>query len=643
MCGINGIFLKGNKHSSAQLVSCVEKMNKVILHRGPDENGIYAYNNNTSNAVIGMQRLSIIDLHSGKQPIIDESKGLSIVFNGEIYNFIELRKKLIDQYAVVFETATDTEVVLRLYQFFGAKVVDYLNGMFSFIIIDKPNNKIFAARDRMGEKPFYIFKNSQSLFISSELKSIVTAVKDLSYPSLTISKQAVNLYFALTYIPAPFSIYEEVTKLLPGHYIEMDLEEHDLVIKKYWDISYNKDNIEHDYKKAQSIIRDLLFDSVEKRMIADVPLGSFLSGGVDSSIITAIMAKIKPNDKVKTFSVISNNKSFDESDRSNMVAKHLNTEHFPILLDFEELKNDYEKVILNYDEPFGDSSALPTYFVSKKTKEYVTVALTGDGGDEVFGGYNRYLMPFYGSKYRSVVPSFLHNNVIKKVVNALPQTKDDRGKLFRAKKLVNAIGSSVTDDIVNIMKMGFQNEETSNLLNDSFSNHFPSSLFDEYQSDSAEFSILAKSRFMDKQISLEGDMLVKVDRASMLTSLECRPPLLDHRLMEYSFLLPDSFMIKGNDLKFILKDTFKDLLPDGLFDFPKSGFGVPVGNWLRDHLKNDLLQLSNTAFLLEQSIFKVEYIQQLIKEHLSQSNDHTFKLWSFFCFQKWWINHFHEA
>jgi asparagine synthase (glutamine-hydrolysing) len=636
MCGINAIIQLGK---SIDLSNAISKMNNVIIHRGPDDDGIFY----DSNVAIGMRRLSIIDLISGKQPIFNEKNDLAIVFNGEIYNYKDIKKELINN-GVTFKTNSDTETILKGFEYYGIDIVKKLNGMFSFVIYDIKNNKVFIARDRTGEKPLYYTKLNSKFLVSSELKSIVSIFPDLGIIKPKISTTALNLFFSLTYIPAPYCIYENIYKLLPGNWIELNVDNLNFSINKYWEVNTinNKEPI-NDYKYAQKKLTNLLFDSVEKRMIADVPIGSFLSGGVDSSIITSIMTKINSGSNINTFSLVSDNKNFDESDRSSSVAKYLQTNHHPLLIDIEHSKSLIGDIILNYDEPFADSSAIPTYFVSKMTSKYVKVALTGDGGDEIFGGYNRYLMPTYAKRYKRIVPFNIHKKIVKPFSNLFRQKNDDRGILFKIQKFSNSIGISDIDDIINIMSLGFTNDNKRNLLNkNNFEDTNTNVLLKTFNGTNF-FTILDKSRFIDLKISLEGDMLTKVDRSSMLASIECRAPFLDHRLIDFSYNLSSEFLIKNNETKFILKDTFKDMLPKGLFNKPKSGFGVPVGDWLRNDLKDELINLTNREYLIHQNIFNENLIIQLVDEHLTSYRDHTFKLWTIFCFQKWYKNIYEHA
>ncbi|MDB5112517.1 MAG: hypothetical protein JWR67_3631, partial [Mucilaginibacter sp.] len=388
------------------------------------------------------------------------------------------------------------------------------------------------------------------------------------------------------------------------------------------------------YLNAQKEIRHLLFESVEQRMIADVPLGVFLSGGVDSTIIAAIMAKTS-NKKVNTFSVGYNNKRYDESARARQIATHINAEHHEYILDYNDIFSYIDHIVLNYDEPYADSSCLPTYFVSSKTVQYVKVALTGDGGDEVFGGYNKYMLPHYRRRVEQYVPGFIKSLLSNKTISDNILNRGDSKSIFsKVKKVVDLLNEETIPGHLNLLALGFRQHELEMLFTHETLDL--KNLLEKYlvkiKSTDDE---LKQLRYIDKKISLEGDMLVKVDRASMLCSLECRSPFLDHRLMEYTYHLPDDYLIYKGNKKRILKDTFKDLLPEGFFNSPKSGFEIPVGEWLRGPLKKDLLDTLSDTNLQKTELFNIKYIKQLIDEHISNKANHARQLWTLYCFQKW--------
>jgi asparagine synthase (glutamine-hydrolysing) len=626
MCGINGIVYNENIVSS-ELHNEIRLMNNRIIHRGPDDDGEYLY---TEKIAMGMRRLSIIDLSTGKQPIFSDDQSLVITFNGEIYNFRELRQHLLLQ-GVGFKTESDTEVILRLYEKYSEGCVSMLNGMFAFAIHDLSRKQIFIARDRFGEKPLYYHAGKDGFIWASELKSILSVRPELK----RISRQALNLYLSLTYIPAPFSIYENIFKLKPGHSLSINTDTLAYTIDKYWDIELNQSTELINYDDASKYIRETLFDSVEKRMIADVPLGVFLSGGVDSTIIASIMAKISKQ-KIKTFSVGSDNKRYDESARARQIATHIGAEHHEFILNYNDVLNSLDKILLNYDEPFADPSSLPTYYVSSKTVEHVKVALTGDGGDEVFGGYNKYLIHTYGALYKRMVPGVVTNKIVKPLLHSPVMGRlDSKSKLGKIRKMIDSFGDDVVSNHMNIIALGFKPDTMNKLLRRDLLADYGQILSDniEIQIDN---DALKTARYIDKNISLDGDMLVKVDRASMLCSLECRAPFLDHRLMEYTYRLPDNYLLKGNNKKRILKDTFEDLLPRNFFNAPKSGFEIPIAYWFRNELKGRLLEVLSVKNMEKHGFFNTSYVEQLIQEHLNVKNDHSYKLWTLFSFQLWY-------
>lgn len=635
MCGINGCLYKG-KQEEGKLRSLITTMNQEIIHRGPDDEGSYVHAHEDYSIALGMRRLSIIDLDSGNQPKYNDTKSVVIVFNGEIYNFKELRKELQDKGAR-FHSNSDTEVVLKLYEQEGIDSFKKLNGMFAFSILDKRQNKVIISRDYFGEKPLYYYQDEEKIIWASELKSIIS-----NFPELKkISGLALNMFLTLTYIPAPITIYDKIYKLEPGHFLEIDLQKFSIKDNEFWDIDLDTPVDLTDYDKAKEELKKRLYNSVEKRMISDVPLGVFLSGGVDSTIVAAIMSDISPV-PIKTFSVAYSNSRYDESERARLVAKHIKSEHFEYTLDYEEILQDLDKIVLNYDEPFADSSSLPTYYISKKTVDHVKVALTGDGGDEIFGGYNKYLLHTYGKIYHRLVPNAVNNFILRMIGNSRLGNRDTKSPLTKAKKMLKSVGNSPEMSHLNILSLGFTDVERSRLLNfDHFHDVYQKLLKNAFKSQvKTNRSSLKLARFLDKQISLEGDMLVKVDRASMLNSLECRAPFLDHKLEELSYHMPDKFLIKGSNKKRILKDTFEDMLPKNFFKSSKFGFEVPVSDWLRKELKEEIYDVLSEKNLKKHNFFRYEYIEELLEQHINQKQDQSVKLWTLFCFQKWYNYNF---
>ncbi|WP_108868371.1 asparagine synthase (glutamine-hydrolyzing) [Aquimarina aquimarini] len=627
MCGINGL-ISIQQEEQSKLDDYITRMNDMIIHRGPDDDGAFTYSDKEGAIAMGMRRLSIIDLNSGKQPIYSEDKNIVIVFNGEIYNYRTLRNEL-ETLGATFTTQSDTEVILKLYENQGTSSFHKLDGMFGFSIYDKKKNKVFIARDFFGEKPLYYTEKEGKFIWASELKSVLKIIDTV--PS--IDKKGLNLFFKLTYIPAPFTIYEGIHKLESNHFITYDLSTHTHSIECIEEITQaKKENVS--FEDAKSSVKELVNESVVSRSVSDVPIGTFLSGGVDSSIVSLCLAKMN-HAKINTFSIGFAKKSYDETDKARTVSKLINSHHHEFILDEKDLESNIDKILLNFDEPFADSSSLPTYLVANKTSEHVKVALTGDGGDEVFGGYNKYHMGNINKKYTSMVPRGIHN-LIKKTNDLLIKPKHDkRGMRYRVDKLLNAIDYS-DNYYWDIISLGYAGDSLSSYLLPEMIEANP---FAFYQDTTGIRSPkdLTEYRTIDKHMSLEGDMLVKVDRTSMLSSIECRAPFLNKKIWKYTNTLPDDYLMKGWNKKYILKEAFREEFPKDFLDKSKSGFGVPVGDWLRSALRQDLENCISDTLLDTQNIFQKDTIKKLVTDHLN-GKDNTFKVWTFYCFQKWYIH-----
>jgi asparagine synthase (glutamine-hydrolysing) len=623
MCGINGI-LSFKKISVSEEINF---MNNLIMHRGPDDEGIYTEEKNNYSLALGMRRLSIIDVERGSQPIFSDDEQVIIVFNGEIYNYQKLKKEL-EHNNITFQTDSDTEVILKLYLEYGSESFSKLDGMFAFSIYDKRINKIFIARDFFGEKPLY-YKHDEDNFIwGSELKSVISQTENKP----KICSKALELYFSLTYIPAPFSIYEGVLKLEPDKYIEYTIADNSLLIHQ---ISKNnkESKFNGSFKEAKEKTKKLVNQSVLSRSISDVPIGTFLSGGVDSSIVSYCLSK-NTEKKIDTFSIGFDKKQFDETEKSRVVAKLINSNHHEYFVSEKSSYDVLDRILNNFDEPFADSSALPTYLVSKKTSNHVKVALTGDGGDEVFGGYNKYHINTVNNFYTNVVPENAHK-LIKNSCSFLLKSKDDnRGVKFKLKKTLDSIDYN-GEFYWNMISLGFKQDEISEILVSSSHGIFD---YYKYNIGLKKSKSLSDLRNIDRHISLEGDMLVKVDRTSMLSSLECRAPYLNKELWEFTSSLPTDYLINKSSKKYILKESFKDVFPSNFLEKSKKGFGVPVGDWLRSILRDELIYLCDRKFIEEQNLFNYRYVEEMVERHLSRQEDNTFKVWTYFCFQKWYRN-----
>ncbi|WP_299362312.1 asparagine synthase (glutamine-hydrolyzing) [Winogradskyella sp.] len=630
MCGINGIITK-TKTNKDKISSVLNTMNNLIIHRGPDEDGVFAEELMDYSVGMAMRRLSIIDLSSGQQPIFTEDKQIVIVFNGEIYNYRVLKAKL-EAEGVTFNTSSDTEVILKAYEKYGVASFQWLDGMYGFSIYDKKINKLFIARDFFGEKPLYYMHTEKAFIWASELKSII---KTIDF-NPNISKTGLNLYFRLTYIPAPHTIYEGIRKLEANHYIEYDLVSHQTSIHKI-NTEPKPETVNISFEDAKAKTKEMVYNSVNSRSIADVGLGTFLSGGVDSSIISLCLSQTTDK-KIDTFSIGFKKASYDETDKSRVVADMINSNHHEFIIDEDDLKNNIHNILVNFDEPFSDSAALPTHLLSEKTREHVTVALTGDGGDEVFGGYNKYYIGKMNKRYTGLVPKGIHKTILKLSQKLLVDKDDARGRKFQINKLLNAInynGNFYWD----IISLANTSKQLAEIMHPEF---YETDIFKEYKNiiGKQHIETLTDFRLVDKICSLEGGMLAKVDRTSMMTSLECRAPFLNKDIWEFTNTLPEHYLMKGWNKKHILKEAFKDQFPDEFLEKSKSGFGSPTGDWLRQSLRQELESYIEPNMLKDQGIFNVEVITKLVRDHLDSKKDSTFRVWSYYCFQKWYKYNF---
>lgn len=620
MCGINGYVQFDELIEKQKLISIINSMNAAIIHRGPDEDGVFA----DRKVGLGMRRLAIIDLSTGSQPIYNENKTMVIIFNGEIYNFQYIKKILLAK-GHRFTTLSDTEVVLHAYEEYGTACLQHFEGMFSFAIYDMNKRLIFIARDRVGEKPLYYSADSTHIIFGSELKSLLST----QLISKKIDVTALNQYLQLTYIPAPLTIFENVYKLEPGHYMIVNLNGN-IAIQKYWDIQYDTDTLIENYDLCKKRLREALFASVERRMISDVPLGAFLSGGIDSTTIVGIMASIS-NRPIDTFTIGFHEKEYDESHRAQLVADKFKTNHHIYYLDYNTALQELSIILNGIDEPFADSSVIPTYMVSKYASQFVKVVLTGDAGDELFGGYSKYLIRYYSDMYNRV-PKFLRKHLFEKVLYAIP---DNSSRTRKIRKVVENAGKDIYLQRKDLMCLGFKTGELECLLKASYksdSTDFIKRHYYKYVNQTDEFSRIL---YTDLHVVLEGDMLAKVDRMSMLNSIEPRVAMLDKEVIKIASQIPSKFKVHQGNLKIIVKDTFSDLIPKELLTAAKSGFSVPIDIWFKGSLKSSLLAQLDRGYIEEQGLFNYDYIQQLLDEHFSNKRNYKNELWTLFVFQ-WW-------
>jgi len=622
MCGIAGYIDLQNQADQ----SLIEKMTRIMHHRGPDGEGYYL----ESPVALGHRRLSIIDLAGGKQPMCDDSERYWITFNGEIYNFPDLRQQLIQQ-GHHFNTRCDTETILAAYKQYGEKCVDHLRGMFAFAIWDCVEKTLFLARDRVGKKPLYYHFDGQRFVFASEIKAII------QHPAVSrdIDHQAIADYFNYNYIPFPRTIFKSVKKLLPGHLIKLDVQA-DRTLKlqqeEYWDLHYAP---EPDIPEAEwcEALRDKIDEATRIRMISDVPLGAFLSGGVDSSAVVAYMAKAQTA-PVKTFSIGFKEADFSETEYARQVAKQFGTEHHEFIVEPDAMEM-LPKLAWEYDEPFADSSAVPTYYVSKLAREHVTVILTGDGGDETFAGYRRYLWANDMHRY-DVLPQGL-----KKLLFGLPSSLMPEG--MKGKGMLRHLSHAPFERYAGLNTFGefsylnkLFSDDLKSDLQGNFSETYPDfSLFRHYYDHCNVDDYLTRIQYLDTKVYLSEDILTKVDRASMLCSLETRAPLLDHEVLELAARIPSDLKMKGGETKYMLKKSLEGILPENILYRKKMGFGVPLVHWFKD----DLVDYAHDVLLSEQACgrgyFNMDQIQNLLQIHRKQGRDMSAKIWSLLFFEHW--------
>lgn len=624
MCGINGIIDFSKTKDANFIKSLIKNMNDKIIYRGPDDTGIFI----NKNFGFGMRRLSIIDLMSGHQPMFNADKNIAVVFNGEIYNYNEIKNNL-KQLGYTFATHSNTEVIIYAYEEYGTNCFNMFDGMFAIAIYDQNKNEVILGRDKVGEKPLYYYKDTNNFIFGSELKSLMGS----GLIKKNINLQALYYYFTLMYIPAPYSIYDNIYKLEAGHYLRISLNG-DICKKQYWDLIYDKDNLIDDYDECKKKLRQALFKSVESRMISDVPIGAFMSGGIDSTTIAGIMSQIS-NVPINTFTIGFDNKNYDESDIAKIAAKKFGSNHHLEYFSTDKAFGIIDKIVDNMDEPFADSSALPTYFVSNIAANHVKVVLTGDCGDELFAGYSKYLIGYYANKYRKI-PYLFRLGFEKYGVKILPALSSLRRKV--EKVIVNANEDLFTQRL-HLMQLGCYDEEYRKLsVNfNNINNDLINQYYEKYAGRTDEVS---QTLYTDLKIVLEGDMFVKVDRMSMLNSLETRTPMVSNEMLEIASRIPTKFKINGKAQKIIFKDTFKDILPTQLLYQTKRGFGVPIDYWFRNGLKNDLESRINVDIIKKQGLFNYEYIYNLYNEHQKLKSNHKNILWAIYIFQRWYEREF---
>ena len=624
MCGICGII---GKNGSTVDTDDIRKMCNSIYHRGPDDEGIFVY----QNIGLGMRRLKIIDLETGNQPIYNEDKSLCIIFNGEIYNYRELKTDL-QSIGHKFYTKSDTEVILHLYEEYGSHAPEYLNGMFCFAIWDSHKRQVFIARDRIGIKQLYYSENQNGIIFGSEIKAILCNKS----VNRKMNSDAVNDYFSFLYVPSPNTIYSGIKKLPPACY--MLIKDSKIQIKKYWKLNYNESGYISGKEAIDGTIQ-VLTKSIESRMISDVSLGAYLSGGIDSSIIVALMSELT-NFPVETFSIKwgENTSSFDETHYARMVSEQYDTNHHEFLVkpDIEEVT---DSIVGCFDEPFADSSAIPNYYLAKETKKIVTVALSGLGGDEMAAGYERYL-GMKIAKHYNLVPKIFRKEIIKKLVNKIPDSKDGSHINHRLKRFVNTSELPFIERYFNIITTIDENEKrdlfTKDFLNTITTKCEAIRYFERYDQECDLKNNLNRILYLDLNTYLVDDLLTLTDRTSMAHSLEVRVPFLDHNLVEYFAQIDPSLKIMLFSKKYILKKIAERYLPKNLIYRKKMGFSVPLVLWFRGELKNYVKHVLNKKSIEKTNIINYKIIDKILQEHFSGKANFDEKIWSMIIFMLWY-------
>lgn len=601
-----------------------------MAHRGPDDEGYYS----DKKVSLGMRRLSIIDLVTGHQPIPNEDKSVWVILNGEIYNFPELREQLIAK-GHTFFTKSDTEVIVHLYEEEGENFVSRLNGMFAIALWDKKSNTFYLVRDRLGIKPLHYWQTEDNLVFSSEIKSILQAdyQRELDFESM-------SQFFTFEYIPAPETIFKGIKKLLPGHMIVISNEK--IKVNSYWDVAHSNASENHDGEESyQENIYLKLKESVKRRLISDVPLGVFLSGGIDSSSITALMSEVAVS-KIKTFSIGFKEESFNELRYAKIVADHFQTDHTEFVVESNLVKELVPRLIEYLDEPLADASIIPTYIISNLARKYVTVALAGEGGDELFAGYDTY-KAYQVAKFYRKVPKFIRNSIIKKIAPLLPASGKRLSFEFKAKKFISGI--DYPPEISNFIWWGaYSPSEGKELFSPDIYEKTKEDLFAPitfHLNNCSADDTVSRLGYLDMKLYLQDDLLVKSDRMSMANSLEIRVPFLDHTFVEYAASIPSSLKLKRLETKHILKKAMAPILPPEILTRKKIGFDIPLGVWIRNELKDFVTDILSPANLNHHGFFNHAYIEKLLKEHFHGEHNHRQLLWPLIIFQ-FWYDHYME-
>ena len=599
-------------------------MCEAIRHRGPDEDGFY-FDGPTG---LAMRRLAIIDLSGGQQPIPNRDRTAWIVFNGEIYNYKELRAKL-EKLGHEFRTNSDTEAIVHAYDEYGADCPKHLRGMFVFAIWDERTQELFLARDRVGKKPLLYAHVKGQLIFGSEFQAL------LLHPDVSrdVERDALHYYLSFMCVPAPLTAYRAIRKLEPGHWLRWKAGE--IRIERYWEPDFNK-KVKLSEEEAGERAVEVLREAVRVRLMSEVPLGAFLSGGIDSSAVVALMSE-EMTEPVKTFSIGFDEQDFSELHHARRVAEHVGADHHEFIVRPDALEV-LPTLVEHYGEPYADSSAIPTYYVARETRKHVTVALNGDGGDECFAGYERYAAMRMAEKYHKL-PGLLRRGLVEQAVELLPGSERERSRPARIKRFMRAASLPKVERYLRWVSV-FNEETKEGLYTEGFRRETKdareASILEPWFARANGAGIVDATLLADTMTYLPNDLLVKVDIASMAVSLEARSPFLDHHVIEFAASLPEKYKLRGLTTKYLLKRVLKRLLPAENLDRPKMGFGVPIGHWLRNQMQDFLREVLLSESASKRGLFRPEAVRHMVEQHTDGRQDFAHQLWSLLMLELWY-------
>jgi asparagine synthase (glutamine-hydrolysing) len=622
MCGIAGL---ARSDGATVERATLDRMCRMLEHRGPDSRGFHL----EGEIGLGIQRLRVIDLATGDQPIYNEDRTVAVVLNGEIYNYRELRERL-ERRGHRFATQSDTEAIVHLYEDLGPDCVEELHGMFAFAVWDVRRRRLLLARDRLGKKPLFYHHRDGALTFASELRSLL---QDPEVPR-EIDPQALDCYLTYHYIPAPLSAFRGVCKLPPAS--RLVYERGELAIDRYWRLRYDGGDPPRDPREVHEQLRERIKAAVRRRMIADVPLGVFLSGGIDSATVVAAMAEAS-SEPVKTFSIGFEEEEFSELPNARLVAQRFSTDHHELITKPDAISL-IGKIARHHGEPFGDSSAVPSFQIAELTRRQVTVALNGDGGDENFAGYDRYVTADRTRRIARFLPGPL-----ARAIGAAGARTEERGDptrpANRARRLARAIGVDECHRYRNEVST-FDDRERAELYSDEFAELIGESvapdMIERRCREASGESLVNVLLEVDVNMYLPDDLLPKVDIATMASSLEARSPFLDHELMEFTASLPGSMKLRGSEKKVVLRDALRGWIPDEILDGPKRGFALPmVGEWFRGDLRNHIVEVLTDPSAVSRGYFRESYLRSILDRHIAAERDYSLELWALMMLEVW--------